>query len=281
MVCCPAWSDPAVFFMDSISFDFAADFYDATRGFPPGVGAEIADSLLTKLENRSSILEVGVGTGRILLPLVEQGELLPDFSIFGVDISLRMLSRLRSNVHPGMLAPPLVLGDARYLPFVAGQFDAVLMVHVIHLILDWQSALMESRRVLGNHGVLYIGYETSDPDTASARLRKALSQFTLECCPENPQFGHDILSEKTGWLTNTGATMDRWEAASWTKHVNERDTIRLYENGTYSSTWRLPVEARARVINRLREWAVAEFGTLDAEFEVPRRFIWERYRWID
>jgi ubiquinone/menaquinone biosynthesis C-methylase UbiE len=266
--------------MDSISFDFAADFYDATRGFPPGVGAEIADSLLSKLENRSPILEVGVGTGRVLLPLMEQGERLPDFSIFGVDISLRMLSRLRSNIHPGMLAPPLVLGDARYLPFPAGQFDAVLMVHLIHLILDWQSALVESRRVLGSKGTLFIGIELSDPASAGALLRKMLHQIMEEYYPD-PQFGLTNFSEKTGWLTNTGATIDSWEAASWTKHVNVGDTIRQYEDGTFSSTWRLPVEARTRVINRLREWAVAEFGTLEAEFEVPRRFIWERYRWID
>lgn len=267
--------------MDSISFDFAADFYDATRGFPPGVGTEIADSLLSKLENRSSILEVGVGTGRILLPLVEQGERLPDYRILGVDISLRMLSRLRSKIHSGLLAPPLVLGDARYLPFAAGQFDVVLMVHLIHLILDWQSALMESRRVLGSKGSLFMGYELSDPASAGALLRKMLYQFTSESCPEYPQFGPADFSEKTGWLTSIGATMDSWEAASWTKLIKVGDTIRQYEDGTYSSTWRLPVEARARVINRLREWAVAEFGTLDAEFEVPRRFIWERYRWVD
>jgi ubiquinone/menaquinone biosynthesis C-methylase UbiE len=56
---------------NSINFDRAASYYDETRGFPAGVeeqvGAFIAQSV--NLDANSRVLEVGVGTGRIALPL--------------------------------------------------------------------------------------------------------------------------------------------------------------------------------------------------------------------
>jgi SAM-dependent methyltransferase len=67
-----------------------ADFYD--RLFPPGPAAEqIADALTTLLPSgRGPALELGVGTGRIALPLARRiGQ------IVGVDASAEMLHRLR------------------------------------------------------------------------------------------------------------------------------------------------------------------------------------------
>jgi ubiquinone/menaquinone biosynthesis C-methylase UbiE len=39
-------------------------------------------------------------------------------------------------------------GDLRRLPLASGVFGAVLMVHILHLIVEWQSVLAEARRVL-------------------------------------------------------------------------------------------------------------------------------------
>jgi hypothetical protein len=50
---------------DSVTFNQAADFYDETRGFPPGeeahVGALVARA--GQLTRTSRVLEVGIGTG--------------------------------------------------------------------------------------------------------------------------------------------------------------------------------------------------------------------------
>jgi len=52
-------------------FDRAADIYDQTRGFPPGVGDRVAAALVdfVGLKPDDRILEIGVGTGRIAKPL--------------------------------------------------------------------------------------------------------------------------------------------------------------------------------------------------------------------
>ncbi len=275
--------------MDSISFDFAADFYDDTRGFPEGIGARIAESLLSALGVSPRILEVGIGTGRIARPLVEvsayrDGAIenrsdAKSTTITGADISPRMLSKLRSNLGSRAHLLSLVLGSSLSLPFTNNSFDAVLMVHLIHLIRDWKAALMDCRRVLVDGGSFFIGGETSEPYNPSTRLRKALHQLILECYPSYPVYGPADAEERNGWFANSGAIIDTWEAASWVVRMNLGKTIDTFARGIHSATWRLPPDVRTEVIHRLQLWAVAEFGSLDVEIDVPRRFVWERYRW--
>ncbi|WP_414520260.1 class I SAM-dependent DNA methyltransferase, partial [Synechococcus sp. H55.10] len=76
----------------SVCFDRAADFYDATRSFPPAVEEEIADAILAAVgaTPETHFLEVGIGTGRIALPLIRRG-----CPYTGIDISERMLAVLR------------------------------------------------------------------------------------------------------------------------------------------------------------------------------------------
>jgi SAM-dependent methyltransferase len=69
-----------------------AGFYD--RIFPPGEGAEQTAALLARLHSGDGLpaLELGVGTGRIALPLAERiGE------VVGVDLSGDMLDVLRAR----------------------------------------------------------------------------------------------------------------------------------------------------------------------------------------
>lgn len=79
---------------ESVAFDRAADYYDATRAFPSGVEQEAAAAIVRagKLTNSSRVLEIGIGTGRIALPLARHvGE------IYGIDLSRPMLLRLRTK----------------------------------------------------------------------------------------------------------------------------------------------------------------------------------------
>jgi SAM-dependent methyltransferase len=67
-----------------------AGFYD--RIFPPGEGAEQTAEMLAGLHAGGAALELGVGTGRIALPLAERiGE------VVGVDLSSDMLDVLRAR----------------------------------------------------------------------------------------------------------------------------------------------------------------------------------------
>lgn len=145
--------------MTSISFDWAADFYDETRGFPSGEMPHVANLLrdVGQLGAHSRILEVGIGTGRIALPLAPHVQ-----AIYGVDLSRRMMERLRSKQRDEAIY--LVQGDATRIPYASHSFDAVLVVHVFHLISEWQQAVAEVRRVLKPNGVLLLaGHNSHDP----------------------------------------------------------------------------------------------------------------------
>src|SRR3546814_397628 len=98
----------------SISFDHAADFYDATRALAPDVSAMLTEAILLELEKAGAdrLLEVGVGTGRISRPLMER-----NIRVTGFDIAPRMMGRLRAQLTPAHTAPDLLLADATQMPF--------------------------------------------------------------------------------------------------------------------------------------------------------------------
>ncbi|HEY7848731.1 MAG TPA: class I SAM-dependent methyltransferase, partial [Ktedonobacterales bacterium] len=150
----------------SLSFDQVSHVYDATRGYPPGVGNAIADALLRygPIALGAETLEIGVGTGRIALPLLERG-----VHLTGIDLSERMVERLRAKYAEARAAQPatplgrleVTLGDITALPFATGAFDAVVAVHVLHLVPQWRRALDEALRVLRPGAPLLLGQDVS------------------------------------------------------------------------------------------------------------------------
>jgi SAM-dependent methyltransferase len=135
-----------------MSFDRVADHYDATRGLPSDVAARLTAMLVAELAGRGRCLEIGVGTGRIALPLAAQG-----VELVGVDIAPRMLHRLVENSggHPPVA---LCVADVTALPLAAGRFGAALASHVLHLIVDWRGAVDEVVRVLGPGAVFLVDF---------------------------------------------------------------------------------------------------------------------------
>ncbi len=112
-------------------FDRAADVYDTTRR---AAQPEAIEALAEELSDCSSVLELGVGTGRLAVPLAERG-----FQVVGVDLSRKML-----DVGRGKGLERLVLGNVCRLPLRPKSVDAVLAVHVLHLIESLRDVLAEA-----------------------------------------------------------------------------------------------------------------------------------------
>jgi len=117
-------------------FDSVAPVYDETRR---AIDEETLNGLTGMLSAHRclSVLELGVGTGRVSVPLSKAGVMAG-----GVDISRKMLERAKSK---GLT--DLVLADGTAAPFRDRSFDAVLLAHVIHIIENSQGVLLEGARV--------------------------------------------------------------------------------------------------------------------------------------
>ena len=95
---------------ESTSFDPVADFYDesAAHIYADSVVTPVVD-LLAELAGSGRALELGIGTGRIALPLAVRG-----VPVSGIDASQRMVEKMREK--PGGNDILVFIGTSRPLP---------------------------------------------------------------------------------------------------------------------------------------------------------------------
>jgi SAM-dependent methyltransferase len=257
----------------SVSFDRAANTYDGTRGFPPGVGDTVAEAAI-ELGASGQVLEVGIGTGRIARPLLARG-----VRVTGVDLSPKMMGQLLDNLSPGSLRPDLIIGDAAALPVASSTFEAVLSVHVFHLIADWRAALTETRRVLKPGGVFLTGWDWRPDDTPGAMILQQWRAITKVHGFDTRHPGSHDFADVKNFLFEMGATMEERAVGTWTTTRTLAQHLETIEHRTWSSTWNVPDDFFPRCLAELRDWATSKFGGLDSSFSVPHKFIWQAFRW--
>jgi SAM-dependent methyltransferase len=103
------------------------------------------------------VLELGCGTGRLLMPLARAGA-----AIQGIDRSMPMLARARDRARrmPRRVRPRLLRGDVGALPFAGSAMQMVIAPYgLLQSLLtdrDLDAALSESARVLRRGGLLGI-----------------------------------------------------------------------------------------------------------------------------
>jgi ubiquinone/menaquinone biosynthesis C-methylase UbiE len=119
----------------SPEFDRIADVYDETRR---ALDVETLNGMKAVLDRHGcrSLLEIGVGTGRVSAPLARTG-----IDLVGMDISRRMMERARSK---GLMN--LVAAEGKMSPFKEKSFDGVVMAHVFHLLEDPLVVMREAAR---------------------------------------------------------------------------------------------------------------------------------------
>lgn len=84
-----------------------ASVYDLL--FPAGPDAEAAAEFIAGMAAGGRVLELGIGTGRVALPLARRG-----VEVHGIDSSESMVAQLRAK--PGGDAIPVTIGDFAALP---------------------------------------------------------------------------------------------------------------------------------------------------------------------
>jgi SAM-dependent methyltransferase len=245
----------------SVAFDRAAGFYDESRGLRPEVSELVADRVEEAVGPAARLLEIGVGTGRIALPLHRRGR-----EIVGVDLSLPMLDRFRAKAAAAGLPPPTVLrADAGRLPFRDACVDAVLEVHVLHLVPTWERALEEARRVLVPGGMLlHAGGGAYERGSGSPRDQVIRRFDELVATGDGPPrivgaSPRQVLEA----LVAMGGRVAELEPVAWEEPETYAEALRWVEERVFSSHWRLPDELWRTAAARVRAEIEAAHPDLD------------------
>jgi ubiquinone/menaquinone biosynthesis C-methylase UbiE len=214
--------------LNVISFDRVADVYDRTRGLPDEVMSRLVETLTAELDGHKEILDLGVGTGRLAVPLQKTRS-----EVVGIDISRKMISKAKEKHTENLL-----LADACSFPFRDHAFDVTISVHLLHLINEWQKTLKEVCRVT-RHSMLSLYYAHKDP------VRQKYYQLLR-------QHGHE--SRRSGMSEQELKSLIKPEkllfVASYDTFADEQ--IVNLEHGTSSSQWEIPSQVNKQVVSELK-----------------------------
>ncbi len=249
---------------DSIAFDRAADYYDETRGLSVDGVRRTTEALSDAFRGAGPILEVGVGTGQVAMPLAAAG-----VAVVGLDLSRPMLSKLVGKA--GGAPPfPLIEGDATRMPFGDAVFGGAYLRWVLHLIPDWKSAVTEITRVVapGGRFLAALGSYGGLRSEIQARFAEITGVST-----EPVGLTWDGVEELDDLMGAFGAGKE----ADITLAERDRDDLetfmRAVEANRFSWTWAVADDAvRGDAARAARLWAESRWGPLE---RVPR----ETFEW--
>ncbi|HEV2071367.1 MAG TPA: class I SAM-dependent methyltransferase [Acidimicrobiales bacterium] len=190
---------------------------------------------IAQLAQGGRVLELGIGTGRLALPLLERG-----LEVHGVDASAEMVARLREK--PGGDRIPVVIGDFAGADAGEGFGLVVLAVNTIFALPDQEAQLAcftNAARHLAPGGAFVV--EAWIPDIGAFRHNRLVRPRVM---------GSDRISIETVELDPVDQMMRTTQA------VLANGSVRLYPaNHRYAWPAELDLMARLAGLHRESRWA--------------------------
>ena len=233
--------------------------YDRLRAHPPEVAGQIATAMASAVHPKGEepvFLELGVGTGRIALPLIARG-----YRYIALDADAAMLEVFRQKIAGVDRKVQVVQADARAIPLPDESVHGVIVVHLWHLVPDWPKVLAEAIRVLKPGGALLEGWDQAE-ESPEWTLQERWRAFAAE---EGFPVERGLHAKRLKPRTR--------EVARGREERTPREAPEALSELLYSFTQGLPEPVHARVMERLWAWAEAELGDLDRPFPVEKRFL--------
>lgn len=227
--------------------------------------AQLIPLLLAAIPAAEPCLEVGIGTGRIALPLVDEG-----VEVAGVDISSEMLRKLIGKRRGTW--PQVAVADATRLPFREATFGSAIASHVLHLIPAWKDAVEELRRVVRPGGTLLVSRGGRD---RPAWLESITSYFFREAGDPPWPPGAASVEVVDAYLLQHGIVARPVPDVGIETEITIDETIGNMQAGYWAACWSIAPDVRAKAAAATREWASRQFGDLSAS----RHTIWESSTW--
>lgn len=255
-----------------------AQHYDVLRGHPPEVSAEIGRAIAAQVGAQARVLELGVGTGRIALPVAGAG-----CTVYGVDLSLHMLAALARRIESdGLKDIHLARCDITALPFREGVFDGALAVHVLHLVADWSGVLAQVGRLVRPGGTLVLGRDWVDPDSFSGMIRNHFRKTVVEVGREMLPPGASAAAPPSGGAAIVNTLLELGArpvgdgeviAAQWRTELAPRQVLDGIRSRDDAESWVLPDDVLTETMQRLDVFAAEQWPDLDQPQPVGRRFL--------
>jgi SAM-dependent methyltransferase len=252
----------------SVPFDRAAEFYDRTRAIDDAAMARTVAVLGAELRDRPPVLEIGVGTGLLALPLRAAG-----VDVHGLDLSAPMLAKLVEKSDPTSRVP-LVIGDATRVPFRDGAFGSGYLRWVLHLIADWRAVLAEAVRVVAPGGAFLVNLGAYGGPRHEIQLRFAeITGISVEPIG----LGWGAFDELDAEMATHGASVRLLDPVGEGGEERLRSFLDEIRQDLFSWTWRVPEDVRLRAVDELEPWARERFGDLDEVRRYDHATVWRAY----
>jgi SAM-dependent methyltransferase len=158
--------------------------------------------------------------------------------------------------------PQLVQANGQRLPFRDASFDAVMMMQVLGAAPYWSPLASEALRVLRSPGTLVIGNSVTPTGGVDAKMKRRLALLLGEMGA--PSYHNDARDEVIGLLNSIAATSSRVVAADWESVRTPKAFLDRQPSGAQFAG--LPTRIKDEALLKLRVWAAATFGSLDAAF---------------
>jgi ubiquinone/menaquinone biosynthesis C-methylase UbiE len=254
----------------SISFDRAASYYDETRITDDDSLRTILDLLEREVCGRGPVLEIGVGTGQLGLPLASRGA-----PVIGLDLSAEMMAMVRGKTGDAVRFP-LVQADATRLPLGDRSLGGAYARWVLHLIPDWMEALRELDRTVARGGKVAI-----EPGGFSGPFREIYLRFAQTLGDAVVPVGLSSIDrdrQLDEGFASVGWDVRREVPVVYDRAVTLREIFDEIPTKRWSWTWRVPDDDLAAATAEIGAWAKDRFGDLDDPMaaEATRWRVYER-----
>jgi len=236
----------------SIAFDDAAGYYDETKALSPDALTATIDLLAGEFAASGRVLEVGVGTGLLALPLAERG-----LRVDGVDLSAPMLDRAIAKSSRRSVG--FTVADATRLPFRDDAVGGAYIRHVLHLVPGWREVLSEAVRVIRPGGTLVVSI------TDYTGLYQEIQERFLEEAGGLPLavgLRPDDPASLRRAMTRLGAETRMLPVVRGFRTMTVESFLSGIDDGRYSWTWAATEARRRQAVRTLRAWLVRRFGDL-------------------
>jgi SAM-dependent methyltransferase len=211
-------------------FARVADIYDATRSLKPEVMSKVIEGIL-EFVGDSTIIDLGVGTGRFAAPLVGSG-----IEVTGLDISPAMIRQAKAKGVANLL-----LASAESTPLRPRSFDYAMVVHFVHLLTDWRAMIGEVSRVT-RKGLLTVVEDPhgSHPRDLYVRLR------------ERRGFKMAGLNLGERGLIERVKPAIQEELVEYREVFDPSSLLDEYSAKLHSITWDIPDEVNRQIVKAMR-----------------------------